>query len=350
MRNKVLVISIALVLVAAALSAACAPAPAPAPAAPIELKLAESMSPKHKMTTHGYEAWAKMVEEATNGRVKVTVFPGGALAKTPEAYDATIAGVADVAMIVQSVVGEARFPLTMVMNLPMIFPNATVASRVAQELYEKFPEIRAEYSEVKVLFFYSTSAYQLHTAEKPVHTLEVLKGLQIRAAGRMAGEIVKALGATPVNIPMDEAYMALSKGVIDGLVAAFGPLGAFKLTEVTKYHVDNADLYTSVFCVVMNLDKWNSLPPDIQKAIDEISGATGAELFGTVFDSTGEPDIKALTEMGDIFITLTPEEKARWVEAVMPLREQWLADMAAKGLPGDKVLNEALRLAEKYSK
>jgi len=321
----------------------------PAPAALIELKLNESYTAKDPMTTEAYEVWAKKVEEATNGRVKVTVFPGETLSKSKEAYDSALAGVCDIAMVPILYLAE-RFPLSDSMNLPVFCPTATAASRVAWELYEKLSEMKAEYSQAKLLFFYCTTPYQIHTAKKPVYTLNDLKGLQIRAAGAIDAAMMKALGATPVNITMPEAYLALEKGVLDGLLSPFGPMVAFKTADVTNYHVENADLKSNIFAVVMNLDKWNGLPPDIRKAIDKVSGVAAAELFGTVFDGTDAPSVQYMKQKGHTFITLSPEEKARWVEAIMPLRDKWVSDMAAKGLPGDKVLKEILRLVEKHSK
>ncbi len=161
---------------------------------------------------------------------------------------------------------------------------------------------------------------------------------------------MEALGATPVNIPMPEAYPALEKGVIDGLLQPFGPMKAFKTADVTRYHTTNANLSNFLFSTVMNLEKWNSLPKDIQKAIEEVSGASAAKFMGTVFDGTQEGDIKYMQEQGDTFITLSPEEKARWIAAVLPIREKWVNDKIAQGLPGDKVFEEVLRLSEKYSR
>lgn len=318
----------------------------PAQKGPIKLKLSESYTAKHPMTTRAYEVWAQKVEKSTNGRVNVTVFPGGTLAKTRETYDATIAGVCDIGMFPQSYAGD-RFPLSLGMNLPMLFPNSAVASRVAWNLYEKFPEIKAEYSDVKLLFFYCTSPYEVHTVKKPIHTAEDLKGLQIRAAGPIAAAITEALGANPVNISMPEAYLGLQKGVLDGLLSPFGPMKPFKTADVTHYHTVNANLFSNIFCVVMNLNKWKSLPSDVQRAIDEASGVKAAELFGTVFDAMGDPDIKYMKQKGDTFITLSPDEKARWVSAIKPIRDKWIKKMAAKGMPAEKILDEMIRLSKR---
>jgi TRAP-type C4-dicarboxylate transport system substrate-binding protein len=300
------------------------------------------------MTTDAYEVWAKMVEEVTDGRVKVSVFPGSILTNVMESYDATIAGVCDIAMVPQSFEPE-RFPLSMVMNAPLDLPNALVSGKVAWDLYQKFPEIQAEYRDTKVLFFYSTSAYQLHTVKKPIHTKEDVEGLLIRCGGPDDTVVIKALGGVPQFMPMPEAYLALEKGVLDGHMGPFGPMPGFKLDEVLFYHLENANFHTNIFAVVMNLDKWNSLPSDIQEAIDEISGTAAAVLFGEVFDRTDILAIQAMKDKGHTFTNLSPEEKARWDGFLKDILNEWVAEQEAKGLPGQEVLDEALRLGKKYT-
>ena len=349
-KGLILFISICLILTMGVLAimVACAePAPAPKPE-PIELTLSEHYPATHPMTTKGYEAWAKMVEEATDGRVKVSVFPGSTLTKVTESYDATIAGACDIAMHPVDYEPE-RFPLTLVMNEPLGLPNALVSGKVGWDLYQKFPEIQAEYVDVKLLFFYCTSAYQLHTVKKPIHTMEDVKGLLIRSGGDVDTAVIKALGGVPQFIPMPDTYLALQKGVLDGHVSPFGPMPGFKLDEVLFNHLENVNFHIVIFAVVMNLDKWNSLPSDIQEAIDEISGIAAAEMFGTVFDGTDKPAIQAMKDKGHTFTSLPPEEKARLDEILTSIRDDWVKELEAKGLPGQKVLDEALRLSKKYS-
>jgi len=352
MRSKVLLISVAVMLVIGLVIGGCAkpaPTPAPAPAAPIELTLNESYPATHPMTTDAYEVWAKMVEEATDGRVKVSVFPGDTLTSVMEAFDATIAGVCDISMVVQSFEPE-RFPLSMIMNQPLHLPNALVSGKVGWDLYQKFPEIQAEYADVKVLFFYSTSAYQLHTVKKPIYTKEDVEGLLIRSGGPVHTAIIKALGGSPQFIPMPDTYLALEKGVLDGHMSPFGPMRGFKVDEVLFYHLQNANFHTNIFGVVMNLDKWNSLPSDIQEAIDKLSGTAAAEMFGEVFDGTDTDTIQHIKDVGGhTFTTLSPEEKARWDGILKDILDDWLKEQEAKGLPGQEILDEALRLGEKYS-
>jgi len=315
---------------------------------PIKLKLSIAYPAKHPLTVKAFEVWAKRLEECANGQVEVTLFPGGTLSKIKENYDATIAGVCDISMYVPAY-AAGRFPLSNAMNLPMLFPSSTVASLASWDLFEKFPEIRKEYSETRLLFFYFTPPYEIHTVKKPINVMEDLKGLQIRTAGPISAKLITALGASPVAISMPEAYLGLQKGVLDGLVSPYGPMRGFKTANVTYNHTVNANLFSNAFCVVMTLKKWNSLPQNIQKAIEEVSGAKASKLFGNVFDKITGPDIKYMKKKGDTFTTISPEEKKRWTAAIKGIRDKWVKDMTAKGMPAEKIISEMVWISDKYS-
>ncbi|MBU2498193.1 MAG: TRAP transporter substrate-binding protein [Proteobacteria bacterium] len=315
----------------------------------IKLKVAVSYPARHPMTVNGFGVWAKKLEERTGGQVKVTLFPGETLSKTNENYDATVSGVCDIAMFLPAY-SAGRFPLSNAMNLPMLFPNSTVASQAAWDLYQKFEEIKAEYRDTKPLFFYFTPPYEIHTVKKAINTMEDLKGLQIRSTGPIDAKILETFGASPVAISMPEAYLGLERGVLDGLVSPYGPMRGFKTADVTRFHTSNANLFSNVFGVVMNLNKWKSLPPEIQEGIMAVSGSEAARLFGNAFDRTSQPDIKYMKDKGDTFTTLSPEEKKRWTVAIRGISDNWVKEIGAKGMPSGEILSEMIKLSTKYSK
>jgi TRAP-type transport system periplasmic protein len=311
-----------------------------------ELKLSISMPAMHSITVNGFRAWARNIEQATDGNIKIVIFPGETIAKVDNSYDAVISGACDLAMLVPPYEPN-RFPLTMIMNLPLGIKSALNSSKVAWKLFQSFPEIRAEYKEVKVLFFYSTSAYQIHSVKKPIEKIEDLKGMILRVGGIEDKAIAETLGATPEFLPMPDTYLALEKGTLDAQLSPFGPMKGFRTAEVTRFHLQNADLHTSVFAVVMNQDKWMSLPKTHQEAIERVSGSQAAELFGSVFDETDIETIKFMEEKGDVFACLLDEEKDKLERLLLNIRQWWVNKLEAKGLPGQEVLDEALRLVKK---
>ena len=102
----------------------------PAAAKTIELKFAQPFSPKHTMQKKVFEPWAEKVNQLTNGKVKVTFFPGGALGKTPDHYNLAEKGIADIIYVLQDYT-PGRFPMTSVFELPFMIPSATQTSRGA---------------------------------------------------------------------------------------------------------------------------------------------------------------------------------------------------------------------------
>lgn len=315
----------------------------------VELKFNVSYPARHPMTTDAFEVWAKRVESATLDRIKITLFPSDTLISPMTAYDAVKNGACDIAMLIQSYEPK-RFPLSMIMNRPLDLPNAVVSGQVAWELYQEFPEIQEEYRDVKLLFFYSTSAYEFHSPKKAIRRSEDLKGILIRVGGPVDKAIAEALGGTPEFMHMPDTYLALSKGVLDAHMSPFGPMKGLRTAEVTRFHTENANLHTGIFGIIMNLDKWNKLPQETRLAIESVSGREGAELVGGVFDRTDEETIQFMKDKGDTFTSLSVGEKKKWRKSLDVIVADWVREQEARGMPAREILEAALRYKEKYSR
>jgi len=221
-----------------------------------------------------------------------------------------------------------------------------------QELYETVPEIQAEFANFKVLLLHTTDPFNLFTTKKPVRNQADIKGMKIRELAGPPSEMLKLLGANPMLIPMPGCYEAAEKGVIDGQTASWSAVSGFKLYEPYNYWTDVSTTVAG-FVIAMNKETWNSLPPDIQEAIMSVCGMSGAEAVGdSSWGFTLKDDVLAKMEKeGQTMerLELDPGEFERWKEiAGQPLWNKWVSDMEAKGLPGQKVMDEALRLIEKY--
>ena len=226
------------------------------------------------MHTNVVVPWKKMVEQKTNGRVKVSLYPGCALAKPGTMYDAVKAGTIDICLD-PGPYYMGRFPMSEATQLPFLGAHSSwAASRAWMDLYKEFPELQKEYADTHLLWLFSQGPGQIFSS-KPVRTMEDMKGLIVRAPGDI-GEIVKALGGSPVSMPAPECYLALSKGTIDATIFPCEAIKTWKLQEVTKY-MTIGDFYVQWFWVAMNKKKYESLPQAVQKAIDESSGAVGAD-------------------------------------------------------------------------
>ena len=212
-----------------------------------------------------------------------------------------------------------------------------------------------EFSKVKVLWVYPTGLFQLWTREKQVKTLADIDGLKLACTSTVLTKITEALGGVPVFMPEPDIYTSLERGMLDGRWHEWEGGWTWKAHEVTKYRTANVDLATNTNVIIMNLDAWNSLPPDIQKILDEASGLEYSMYSGGVWDATNEEFLPIVMDYdkkaGNPPIYYLPDdERARWKEAITPVYDEWVNEMEAEGLPGKAIFEDVLAAVKKHSK
>lgn len=312
----------------------------------LNLRLNIMYGPKHPLSKGVFKTWAKQVKEVTQGRVKVTIFHASALAKPKQVYDATVSGMCDVGLSCPTYARE-RFPLSSVLDLPMMASSSAEKNSVTLwKLYEKFPAMQKEYSDVKLLWLYTNPAYQLHFTKRKVRNLEELKGAVVSGGGGVSLKMLKAFGANPEAIIMTEVFLALQKGVVEGCFLPYAPLRPRRMADLLHYHTVG-DFVANAFYVVMNQKKWDKISPEDQKAIEKISGLAAARMSGQDFDQAQKRDIAWMKKKGDEFFVLPPAERLRWEERIKGIRADWVKGLEAKGLPAQEVLDQATAMMKK---
>ena len=327
MKKTFLFILLALILIVLPLFSACT---ARAPEV-IELSYSNFFPPTHLHSILA-EEWAKEIESRTDGQVKITYYPGSALLAKDQVYDGVVQGIADIGMSCL-IYTAGRFPASELVDLPHAYPNGWVATKVANDFYEKFKP--AEFNDAHLLYFHAHGPGVIFTTEKPVRQLEDLKGLLIRATG--AGvKIMEALGATGHGAGQPEVYELLSRGIVDGTYAPREVLKGWKQAEVVKYVTNcygvgnTTDMY-----VVINKDKWNALPDSVKKVFTEVS-EEWVEKHGMVWDYYDKVAIEfLLTFEGREVIELSPDEMARWIDNAKVVIDGHIGELKAKGLPAE---------------
>lgn len=312
----------------------------------VELKLAHFFPSVHPVETQLLQPWAKAVEEATGGRVRITTYPGETLAKANDIYAGVVEGIADMGVSCFSYT-RGRFPVLEAFELPgIIYKNSKVASQVAWEgIQELNPQ---EVQDTKLLMVFATGPGDLFT-KKPVRNLEDLQGMLIRATG-LSAKTLQALGAVPEAMAQSEAYEALTKGVVHGNLGPMEILQGWKMAEVTDYITKTPFLYNTLFFLTMNLEKWNSLPPDVQEAILKVNEEYFETVAAGLWDWQNEQAYDyAVREKGMQVIELSPEETQRWIERVEGIQDEYVAQTAQQGLPGAEALQLVKALADKYN-
>jgi TRAP-type C4-dicarboxylate transport system substrate-binding protein len=317
-------------------------APAPGAAAqapvkaekPVELSYSVFFPPTH-IQCQMAEEWSREVEKRSGGRIKINVFPGGALTQAPQCYEGVVNGISDLGMSCFAYT-RGRFPLLEGLDLPLGYPDGQVATRVATELTAKYQP--AETADTHVLYVHAHGPGIL-ASKKPVRTMDDMKGLKVRATG-LSAKIVTSLGGTPVGMSQPETYEALQKGVVDATLCPVETLKGWKQGEVIGYT-------TSMF-VVMNKAKWDSLPADLQAVLTEVSAEWVAKQ-GAAWDQADEEGREFVAGLGHEILPLSDEEKARWKEAVKPILDEYVKGCADKGLPGEAFLADLQALIAQYA-
>jgi TRAP-type C4-dicarboxylate transport system substrate-binding protein len=225
-------------------------------------------------------------------------------------------------------------------DLPLGYTSGKVATQVVNAVYNKFNP--KELMDTKVMYLHAHGPGILHTKDKPVGTMDDLKGLKFRGHGTSA-EIIKALGANPVPMPMPELYQSLQKGVVEGALYPLEVNKGWKMGEVTEYTTACFSIaYTSSFYVVMNKDKWASLPDDAKVTIEAIN-QEWIPKHGDAWDSSDVEGIQYSLSLGNDIIGLDKKEAARWKKAVSPVIDNYIADMEKKGFKGKEIVDFTIK-------
>ncbi len=309
-----------------------------------EFTLAHFFPGTHPAETVFVQGWINKIDEATDGRVKVTSYSGGTLVGATEIYNQVVEGVADIGLSCFSYT-RGQFPVLEAFELPgIIYENSKVASMVAWEGIKQLNP--TEVQDTKLLMVIATGPGDLFTTV-PVRNLEDLQGLEIRATG-LSAKTIEALGGTPVGMPQSDAYEALSKGIVKGNLSPVEVLKGWKHGEVTDYITRTPFLYNTLFFVTMNLDKWNSMPKDLQDIITEATETFHQEVGIGLWDMQNEAGMDyAINEQGMEVIDLTEEEAALWIEKVQGIQDEYSENMNSLGL--EDALDTVKTLADKYN-
>jgi TRAP-type C4-dicarboxylate transport system substrate-binding protein len=290
------------------------------------MKYSTYFSVTHSNAVLGAE-FCKEIQKRTNGRVEITFYAGGTLTTATKIFQGVASGISDIGMSNISY-NRGRYPIIELLDLPLGFPSGYVNTHVVNDFNEKFKPKDLE--KVHVLYLHACGPNVLYTVKKPVKTLDDMKGVKVGCRGRVA-DIASALGATPVGTDIADYYEGMTRGVIDGAFNPMNTLKDWKLGEIVKYATTPwkvGSMYT--FYVVMNKEKWNSLPDDLKKVFNEVS----AEWHERTALSWNQIEINGanfLKEHGGQTINLSEQEMLRWQKALDPLIASTVKGLVAQG-------------------
>ncbi|WP_422419054.1 TRAP transporter substrate-binding protein [Pseudomonas sp. GZD-222] len=312
----------------------------------VTLKVAHFLPSTSNAQANIIEPWCEQLRQESNDRIKCQLYPSMQLGGTPaKLADMARNGVADIVWTAPAY-SAGKFPRVEALELPFVLPyGGKAGNEIIWNFYQQYAQ--DDFKGYKVLVVHGDGGMSLHTRGKAVQTLADLKGLKLRASSRTAAKTVESLDATPVSMPPAQMTEAISKGVVDGALAAWEVVPATKLDEVTQYHSvtpagQPAFGYT-VLAMLMNQRKFDSLPADLQAIIERNSGKALSERFATAWDKASDAAYAATPAAGLINIDAKAysEMQASSTDAV----QQWIKEADAKGLDGKALVQDVRSLS-----
>ncbi|MBM9593656.1 TRAP transporter substrate-binding protein [Roseitranquillus sediminis] len=298
--------------------------------------------------TEMLEPWARQVEANSGGRIAIEIYPAMSLGgRPPELIQQARDGVVDIIWTVNGYT-PGLFPRTEVMELPTVFTNDPVAANLA--LHDMFDsDLAEEYQGVEVMFLHTHPGNALYTLDSEVGTPADVAGMNLRIPTRTGAWIIEALGANPVAMPVPELPQSLSKGVVDGAFIPYEIGAALKLQDQIGYVVEGPDdskFGSTTFQVSMNKARWDSLPPEIQKAFRDASDRDWWGEVGEIWKATDDAGLQTMTGAGVTLIELDPENYAAFETQMQPVVDRWIEEVEAKGIDGATLVEKARALID----
>ena len=299
-----------------------------------ELSLSYFMGPKHPMNRAVFTPFAEKLAEVSGGKLTVKQFPGGALnSAPPKQYSILLDGVADVAFGLPGYTSQL-FPVTNVITVPNVAKDAVDGT---EALWRAMPLIEKEY-DAKILAMWTNAASVIITKDKPVRTLEDLKGMKVRVTSRQDVPFIEALGASAVSQPVTVINQNLTNGTIDAIAIDPSAIGSFKLWEPANYVTVGLPSSGSAFFLLMNNETWDGLTDQEKAWVDEASGKTLSMSGGTVYKASAERGLKIAADNGVEIIQLSKSEIARFNAAMKPAMDKFVASKISGDLTGGEII------------
>ena len=313
-------------IVKAALGAiALATTSLPAAAEEVTLIFAPSIPPQQTPGPQILKPWAEQINAAGKGVVQLDVREGTAVSNGGNFFDRVQNDVVNVAWGVTGAIGS--FLQSDASRIPYVGEKAEHASVAMWRLY-KSGMLDNEYRDTKALEFGAYAPASFHLVKAP-KSIEDLSGLRLIANSKMAAQAISMFGATPTTILIADAYGALQRHTVEGIVTGYPGIPPYKMQEVVNTHI-TANMGGGMSFLIMAKKKFDSLPAAAQKVIDDNSGEALSRKHGA-FNDADELRARQFLQAipGQTLIDPTPAQHEIFRKRLAPLADEW-----SKSIPG----------------
>ncbi|WP_085990903.1 TRAP transporter substrate-binding protein DctP [Oceanobacillus senegalensis] len=307
----------------------------------IKLKIADSFPTSNYLSSEGTVFFMNRVNELTNGEVEFEHYPAEQIGKADSYLDLTLSKTIDIGYTSYA---TDRLPLTEVATLPGAYSTSVEGSSIIWQLVKDYL-LEEEYlkNDVRPLFAVALPQYQYVTAEKPINSLDDIKGTKARVTGTMELAFDE-LGASPVFMPASEAYTALERNTVDGVTFPFTSLEPYQIDSIANYSTKGANLGSFTVVYSINEEVYQSLPDDVKEAFAQAGDET-VEHLSQFLDQKNEELAEEFSS--DIeFYELSEEESAEWDEALEPVWDRWAEDLEKRGFNANETIEKYREIQE----
>ncbi|WP_153130333.1 TRAP transporter substrate-binding protein [Dechloromonas hortensis] len=318
----------------------------PAAAQEVTFKIAHFLPSAAPTQQKVLQPWCEEMKKESNGRIACQFYPAMQLGGTPaQLVDQVKNGVADVVWTGPGY-SAGRFPAIEAFELPFMVKDATSSSKALWKYYQQ--NAQQEFAAYKVLAFHTDGGQAVHTSKKEIVGLTGFSGMKLRTSTRVGAKTLAALSGAPVAMPPAQVTEAIAKGVVDGSLGAWELVYPTKLSEVTKFHAQPAPGVAhptaTVLTVLMNKQKYDSLPADLKAIVDKTTGEVMVGKFGAMFDDVAADTRKRIAAQGDKITDFSATQVAAMKQATATVEEEWAKQVGEKGLDGKKLIASAREL------
>jgi len=314
---------------------------------PIVLRYTTHTPRSHGLYAQAFVPFAALVERETQGRITLEAFTDQLLHDPVDGFKAAVTGITDYTHGYVTY-QPGSFKLLHATQLPFLFPSPQVASLVVEELHPKY--FKREYERMGVYLAHvdCTSPYNI-ISKTPLRRLEDLRGIKMRVTGGLVAEIFRELGAVPVAIAAAEVYTALQRGIVDAIALSISDMASYRLQEIGPYYT-RIDLNVLALHYCLNRRSFDTLPIDLKEQFYRLLRIRSQMAVQNYYSGAGDARaLAALRDGGVEIIELDDDELARFRAAVAPLKERYIRQYEAQGLPARALVAEMEALAAQYT-
>lgn len=311
------------------------------------LRVGTWLPPTNPQNAVVWPTWAKWVEEATEGRVKIKIEQGLGHPKTM--FQLVEDGVVDASFSYHGYV-PGRFKLPQAVEQPGLGVGAEAASFALWNTYEKHFKAAGEFEGLEVLGMFTHGPGHIHT-KNPVNSFADIEGKKIRVGGGVQSELAERMQVTPVGAPAPKVYEMLQQGVIDGVFIPMGEQKTLRLNEVTSYITMLPEgMYLGSFSIFINPEFMEDLSDEDQAAIRRVSGARLSALAGKAWDAGDQEGYQAAKDAGLTIRQLSKDDPMakQFVTLTQGMDQVWLDSVADRGIDAKAALQELRDSARAY--